>query len=108
MSNYWVVKFGKDEDPWVVIPELWLTQSDIGDDDHDDYDDYDQCWFPNNDSWYKSKNQIIFNGSTKGWQLYDIFRVDDFQYDSLEAGEARADILNRRDFEDKGIHRHFN
>ncbi|KAH0559116.1 uncharacterized protein LOC123274398 [Cotesia glomerata] len=102
MSDYYVVKFQVNKDPWDVAPKLWLTRNNGDDDDEsDDDDDYDQCWWPNNYQWYKKSNQIIFNGSTKGWKLCDIVEVDNFQYGSLEEAEVRADTLNRRDLEDK-------
>ncbi|XP_057318214.1 uncharacterized protein LOC130663135 isoform X2 [Microplitis mediator] len=90
MGRFVVVRLeDKDEDKWVGVPESWVTE------------DEDQCWWPNNDADYKAANEIIFYGSSNGWNLHPVGDVYRTYYYALDEADEKADDLNRRDLEDK-------
>ncbi|XP_057317956.1 uncharacterized protein LOC130662973 [Microplitis mediator] len=94
MGRYAVVRVrldGRDEDEWGAIPELWVTV------------DKKKCWWPDNDIQRKAENQIIFNGSSKGWTLLPVGDVYRTYYKTLNDAVYKADDLNRKDLKDKKL-----
>lgn len=72
MGKFVVAKLeDKNEDKWEGVPDLWVTKDD------------DQCWWPNNDVQYKAENEVIFNGSSKGWYLRPVEDVYNADYCAL-------------------------
>ncbi|XP_008559938.1 uncharacterized protein LOC103580086 [Microplitis demolitor] len=90
MGKFVVAKLeDKNEDKWEGVPDLWVTKDD------------DQCWWPNNDVQYKAENEVIFNGSSKGWYLRPVEDVYNADYYTLDDAEEKAAELNRKDLEDE-------
>lgn len=74
MGRFVAVKL-EDEDHdnhymWQGIPKLWFHI----------HDDHKQCWYPENDVWFKAENEIIFNRCPQGWYLRRIRKIDGINY----------------------------
>ncbi|XP_057319642.1 uncharacterized protein LOC130664017 isoform X2 [Microplitis mediator] len=70
MGKFVAVKLeDKDENKWEGVPDLWVTEND------------DNCWWPDNDVQRKAENEIIFNGSSKGWDLRPVGGVYHIEYE---------------------------
>ncbi|XP_057317829.1 uncharacterized protein LOC130662892 [Microplitis mediator] len=80
-----------DHYKWAGIPNLWLNI----------HGDHIECWYPNNDAWFKAENEIIFNRCPQGWHLRRIRKIDNINYRTLNKADERAHLLNRQDCEDK-------
>ncbi|XP_057318265.1 uncharacterized protein LOC130663170 [Microplitis mediator] len=90
MGQFAVVRLeDKNDDKWAAVPESWVTKNE------------DQCWWPDNDVYFKTVFEIIFNGSSKGWNLRPVGDVYDTDYETLHDAEEKAADLNRQDLEDK-------